>query len=61
MLYTVWESEHYDMVTLTEGGTSPVDGTPDYVLLHRIEAADWNDAMRQHHELMGWVPYKPME
>ena len=31
----------------------------DAVLLRTIEGEDWNDCMRQHHELMGWEPYKP--
>ena len=31
----------------------------DAVLIRTIEGEDWNDCMRQHHELMGWEPYKP--
>ena len=31
----------------------------DAVLIRTIEGEDWNDCMRQHHELMCWEPYKP--
>ena len=27
--------------------------------IRRIEGEDWNDCMRQHHEIMGWEPYVP--
>jgi hypothetical protein len=28
------------------------------VLLRTIEGKDWDDCMKQHHEIMGWEPYK---
>ena len=31
------------------------------VLIRTIEGTDWEDCMRQHHELMGWEPYKPFD
>lgn len=34
--------------------------SPDWELLHTVEAPDWNSAMTKHHELMGFEPYKPM-
>ena len=27
--------------------------------IRTIEGKDYNDCMKQHHELMGWEPYKP--
>jgi len=33
----------------------------DAVLIRTIEGTDWNDCMRQHHKLMGWNPYIPMD
>lgn len=31
------------------------------VLLHRIVATDWVDAMKQYHKLMDWEDYVPMD
>ena len=28
-------------------------------IIRTIEGVDWDDCMRQHHELMGWEPYVP--
>ena len=38
------------------------DGTieDDQILLHEIVAATGEDAMTQHHQKMGWEPYKPV-
>jgi len=30
-------------------------------LLRAVISNDWNTAMKMHHELLGWEPYKPME
>jgi hypothetical protein len=31
----------------------------DWKLLHSVDADSWDDAMRRHHQLMEWEPYKP--
>jgi len=31
----------------------------DAILLRTITGIDWDDCMKQHHELMDWEPYKP--
>jgi hypothetical protein len=28
---------------------------------HYIVAHNWNEAMRKHHQKMGWEPYQPLE
>ena len=42
-------------------GPLKADGTiaANAVLLHELVAATGEDAMAQHHEKMGWEPYKP--
>lgn len=32
----------------------------DARFLHKVEARTWEEAMMRHHELMKWMPYKPM-
>lgn len=63
MKVEIWESD------VDNSTTGVVDDDPnkeflvgkDAVLIRTIEGIDWNDCMRQHHELMGWEPYKPFE
>lgn len=58
MIVEVYKSEEWDSITaLVKGETNMLEA--DAVLLRTIEGTDWNDCMRQHHELMGWEPYKP--
>lgn len=61
MIVEVWNDD-YSTSAFTQGdpnkdiwlGTNPV-------FVRAIEGEDWDDCMRQHHELMGWEPYKPFE
>jgi hypothetical protein len=63
MKVEIWDSEIEDCIT------GVVDDDPDKeflvgegaILVRTIEGVDWNDCMRQHHELMGWEPYIPFE
>jgi hypothetical protein len=32
---------------------------PGAILLHRVEARTWEQAMARHHETMGWGDYQP--
>ena len=63
MKIEVWESE------IEDSTTAVCDDDPDKeflvgvgaILVRTIDGVDWNDCMRQHHELMGWEPYIPFE
>lgn len=69
MIVEVWETrENEDCTSLSViPQDTPVDGLKAILgpypckLLRTIEGADWNDCMRQHYEIMGWEPYKPMD
>jgi hypothetical protein len=62
--YTFWTNLAEDSVTGTEG-EGPlhfVDGTVDpdrQVLLYKIQAETYEEAMAIHHLRMGWKPYNP--
>lgn len=52
----VYESKLEDSITvIVEGDTYLLE--EDAVLLRTIHGKDWDDCMRQHHELMNWEPY----
>ena len=58
MIIEVYKSEEWDSTTaVVQGDTNMLE--KDAVLIRTIEGNDWNDCMRQHHEQMGWEPYKP--
>jgi hypothetical protein len=58
MIIEVYKSEEWKSITaLVQGDTNMLE--KDAVLIRTIEGTDWNDCMRQHHEQMGWEPYKP--
>ena len=62
MKVEIWKSENEISVfehTKSEKERSIILET-DSVFVRFIEGKDWNDCMRQHHELMGWEPYKHM-
>lgn len=58
----VWEGDK--SITVFEKGHGHYANGERYhdckKLLREIKGKDWNDCMRQHHELMGWEPYKPI-
>jgi hypothetical protein len=64
MIYTAWGED--GVANTLVGGEGPpraADGTvlPDCPeLIWRIEAASWDDVMRQYHGLQGWEPYRPL-
>lgn len=58
MIVEVYTSEEWESISAVVKGEYDLL-EKDAVLLRTIEGDDWNDCMRQHHELMGWEPYKP--
>lgn len=58
MIVEVYTSEEWESISAVVKGEYDLL-EKDAVLLRTIEGKDWNDCMRQHHELMGWEPYKP--
>ncbi len=58
MTVEVYTSEEWESISAVVKGEYDLL-EKDAVLLRTIEGKDWNDCMRQHHELMGWEPYKP--
>lgn len=58
MIVEVYTSEEWESISAVVKGEYDLL-EKDAVLLRAIEGEDWNDCMRQHHELMGWEPYKP--
>lgn len=58
MIVEVYKSKEWDSITaIAKGQTDMLED--DAVLVRTIVGEDWNDCMRQHHEIMGWEPYKP--
>jgi hypothetical protein len=58
MIVEVYESKEWSSITaVARGETEMLE--EDAKLVRTIEGKDWNDCMRQHHEIMGWEPYKP--
>lgn len=57
MIVEVYTSEEWESISAVVKGEYDLL-EKDAVLLRTIEGEDWNDCMRQHHELMGWEPYK---
>ena len=58
MIVEVYESKECESISAVAKGEYGLL-EKDAVLIRTIEGEDWNDCMRQHHELMGWEPYKP--
>ena len=60
MIVEVWECEDSITVVVEDNVDKKLIINDDSAILIRtIEGVDWNDCMKQHHELMGWEPYKP--
>lgn len=59
MKVEVYTSESENSITVTIVGSNDGLLPTDAVLIREIEGDDWEDCMRQHHELMGWEPYIP--
>ena len=58
MTVEVYTSEEWESISaVVKGEYEHLE--KDAVLLRTIEGEDWNDCMRQHHELMCWEPYNP--
>lgn len=58
MIVEVYESKKWSSITAVAQGEAEML-EEDAKLARTIEGKDWNDCMRQHHEIMGWEPYKP--
>lgn len=60
MTIEVYDSYDGTITVIEEGSEFPPELlSPHSYLLRTINGKDWDDCMRQHHELMGWEPYKP--
>lgn len=60
----VWKDKNGDFAMFPETHSpeqKALIAGEDPVLLTVIEADNWDDAMRQYHEYMGFEPYVPME
>lgn len=56
--YSVWGGDAGEWVHFSPGENPPMDDCKR--LVYRIQATNWDDAMRQHHERQGWEPYVPL-
>jgi len=56
MTIEVYETIDDKCITVVEKGTKDEDC---HILIREITGTDYNDCMKQHHELMGWEPYIP--
>lgn len=61
MIVEVWNDDESTTVFVQGDPNKDVILGNNPVFVRFIEGEDWNDCMRQHHELMGWEPYKPFE
>lgn len=62
MIIEVYSSDIGNCTTVMEKGSANKKFLElDAILLREIEGVDYNDCMRQHHELMGWEPYIPFD
>ena len=61
MKVEIWENEDSISGIVSGESYNELLVDKDAKLLRIIEGEDWNDCMRQHHELMGWNPYIPFE
>lgn len=59
MIVEVWNDDDSTSVFTQNNSNKDIILGSNPVLLRIIEGEDWNDCMKQHHELMGWEPYKP--
>lgn len=62
-IYEAWSdvSGESEDISFFDAETIASQGLPEKAtLLYRVEADTYEDAMRLHHERMGWEPYKPM-
>ena len=61
MKVEVWEGKDSISVFKDNTSKSERDKILDVgdVFIRLIEGKDWTDCMKQHHEIMGWKPYKP--
>jgi hypothetical protein len=59
MIVEIYESKIENTITVICDESQKCLLESDSVLIRTIEGKDWDDCMRQHHELMGWEPYVP--
>jgi hypothetical protein len=57
MTIEVYETASNKCITVIEKGGKKDEDCE--ILIREIEGKNWEDCMRQHHELMGWEPYVP--
>jgi hypothetical protein len=58
MIIEVYNTISNKCTTVVEKGFKDEDCE---IFIREIEGVDYNDCMRQHHELMGWEPYIPFD
>ena len=63
-IYEVWDDPAHNAITVSTPENIErlrADGIlGDATLLRTISARTWEEAMRIHHEAMGWAPYRPV-
>ncbi len=59
--YETWvdNSEDTEEVTMCKKNSQDKMLTPNAVLIAAYEAENYDEAMKKHHEIMGWEEYKP--
>lgn len=60
-IYSAWGLPGEKPDTYISGTQRPIWLERDSVLHHVIEAANYNDAMKQYYEYQGWGTYNPEE
>ncbi len=61
MKVEVWQDKVSVSVVTENDPNTKIWVGDDAKIIRTIEGIDWEDCMRQHHELMGWEEYKPFD
>jgi hypothetical protein len=65
MIIEVWQAENgvvaFPSTASDKDRQVFLDPIVEWNKLREIEGATWEDAMTQHHQIMGWEPYVPMD
>lgn len=61
MIYEIWQNDTSSTIFPEDHPQRAILIEPDARCIGTVEAASWEDAMTQYHQIMGWEPYVPME
>ena len=62
MQYELWQTDDTTITVIPFDHSQKAQLIADGAILQQtFEAIDFDDAMRQAHDYMGWEPYVPME